>query len=1041
MAAVQNEISRLLLAAPSRYSNPPNAAVLLAASAPLFHVTAGGSHDPAAITFTATLIELGGTVQFNITGGVLTVAGNVATLTFENMSGSTAVVTAFITENGQTYTSNPASVTKVSDGADGSATTTYTWIKYGDSAAGAGITDDPTGKAYIGVAANKTTPTKSTNPADYVWSLIKGDAGTRGAGHFYADGSAWGDAAANAATPGNNVVDDVVTIFNGTGFAETRKWNGTNWLTLAQTVDATLISDLSLNAAKFAAGIQPITMVSAVPLTKSTDTIFNTANGRLYSWNGTAYVKTTPAADISGALTSDQIASLAAAKISGVLTSAQIADLAATKITGTLTNAQIADLSAAKLTGQITSTQITDNSISTPKLAAGAVVTEKIAAGAVTTEKLVVASVGSAINADPAFQDVTAWSGTIVSVTDGKVGVRAGRDSFGTGIFSNKFSPVDVTKVYRIRAQVRKSATANGVLYLGAQMLDSDGNNIPGNGSYFYTTNVDGSVIPTSFTEYVGYLNGPGIAIAANSRHMRPIALLNYRDSGTGHLGYMEIQDFRIEEVMPSTLIQDGAITTNKLIANAVTAEKILASAVTADKIAANSITAAKLVAATITANEIAANAITADKILASAVTAGKIAANAVTANTIAADSVTAGKIAASAISARELAANTILARHVVVANRDAVDPDPSFNDPLFWFPNSGGAWPSGITPQAHASYPAPKVLLFANVSGLSASSYSFNVERNSSYRFKVTVFKNSGTTGAFNISMHVPGVVYHPLGLPRTSTTMTWGNSIDFASIPADQWNTYTGVMTTGTIPTMNFQIEGGISGNLYFAIELVRASDASLIVDGAITADKIQANAITAAKILAGAVTADKITVSSLSSISANFGTVVINAGGSLSSGQTAYNTGVGFWLQGGATPKFSMVTANGASFLCDPVNNILKLTNATIDNPVMASFSITLNLGDISVTGANGPRFYGSRTATVTGGVAPLTYSWTYTPEETDGPVTLGGSSTATVSVNGDGSNGVNSGVCRLVVTDANGRTATKSFAVTAQHGTIA
>lgn len=63
-------------------------------------------------------------------------------------------------------------------GADG--VTYYTWIKYGTSAAGDGLSDDPTGKAYIGLAYNKTTATESTNPADYTWSLIQGPQGDQG---------------------------------------------------------------------------------------------------------------------------------------------------------------------------------------------------------------------------------------------------------------------------------------------------------------------------------------------------------------------------------------------------------------------------------------------------------------------------------------------------------------------------------------------------------------------------------------------------------------------------------------------------------------------------------------------------------------------------------------------------------------------------------------------------------------------------------------------------------------------------------------------
>lgn len=57
----------------------------------------------------------------------------------------------------------------------------YTWIKYADDAAGAGLSDDPTGKTYIGFAYNRTTPTESSTAADYTWSLIKGTDGVPGA--------------------------------------------------------------------------------------------------------------------------------------------------------------------------------------------------------------------------------------------------------------------------------------------------------------------------------------------------------------------------------------------------------------------------------------------------------------------------------------------------------------------------------------------------------------------------------------------------------------------------------------------------------------------------------------------------------------------------------------------------------------------------------------------------------------------------------------------------------------------------------------------
>ena len=63
-------------------------------------------------------------------------------------------------------------------GADGK--TYFTWIKYGDDINGSNMSDNPEGKAYLGLAFNKETQTESTNPKDYTWSLIKGDKGEQG---------------------------------------------------------------------------------------------------------------------------------------------------------------------------------------------------------------------------------------------------------------------------------------------------------------------------------------------------------------------------------------------------------------------------------------------------------------------------------------------------------------------------------------------------------------------------------------------------------------------------------------------------------------------------------------------------------------------------------------------------------------------------------------------------------------------------------------------------------------------------------------------
>lgn len=146
-------------------------------------------------------------------------------------------------------------------GVDG--TTYYTWVKYSDFADGTGLYDTPTSSTlYLGLAVNKTSPTESTLKTDYTWSKFKGDQGvpgtngtngangtngsngadgSRGAGTYYATGSSWSATVADAATPGANVVDDLVTISNGTTYTLTRRWNGSAWVDIGTVLDGNLL--------------------------------------------------------------------------------------------------------------------------------------------------------------------------------------------------------------------------------------------------------------------------------------------------------------------------------------------------------------------------------------------------------------------------------------------------------------------------------------------------------------------------------------------------------------------------------------------------------------------------------------------------------------------------------------------------------------------------------------------------------------------------------------------------------------------------------
>lgn len=56
----------------------------------------------------------------------------------------------------------------------------YTWIRYADDVNGTGISNDPTGKSFIGLAYNKEIATESNTASDYTWSRFRGEDGTDG---------------------------------------------------------------------------------------------------------------------------------------------------------------------------------------------------------------------------------------------------------------------------------------------------------------------------------------------------------------------------------------------------------------------------------------------------------------------------------------------------------------------------------------------------------------------------------------------------------------------------------------------------------------------------------------------------------------------------------------------------------------------------------------------------------------------------------------------------------------------------------------------
>ncbi|WP_153465145.1 Gp37-like protein [Sediminibacillus terrae] len=58
--------------------------------------------------------------------------------------------------------------------------TYWTWIKYADDELGNGMSDNPTGKSYMGISYNNESAVESSNPADYQWAKVEGPQGPEG---------------------------------------------------------------------------------------------------------------------------------------------------------------------------------------------------------------------------------------------------------------------------------------------------------------------------------------------------------------------------------------------------------------------------------------------------------------------------------------------------------------------------------------------------------------------------------------------------------------------------------------------------------------------------------------------------------------------------------------------------------------------------------------------------------------------------------------------------------------------------------------------
>lgn len=291
---------------------------------------------------------------------------------------------------------------------------------------------------------------------------------------------------------------------------------------------------------------------------------------------------------------------------------------------------------------------------------------------------------------------------------------------------------------------------------------------------------------------------------------------------------------------------------------------------------------------------------------------------------------------------------------------------------------------------------------------------------------------------------------------------TMGWTTDIVFSSASATQINWTSGsiVMQNGTTYTINSGNTGAMAALTYIYLDIavsitvlqktttystatgdgkvliataqnntvgasvVPQNGSQAIIDG--TA-QIAALSITAASIAATTITAAKLSVSQLSAISADLGTItagVINlsTSGNIHSGQSAYNTGTGWWLEyNGGTPRLSIGNPATNYLTWDGTNLTVKGTvpdtqtyttgSNTWTKPAGANFVTVVCIGGGGGGGAAANNETGNG-ASGGGGASFVTKTFKASDLPSTVTVTVGAGGTAGTSVGANGTAGGNS-----------------------------
>ena len=312
---------------------------------------------------------------------------------------------------------------------------------------------------------------------------------------------------------------------------------------------------------------------------------------------------------------------------------------------------------------------LTAQSISAGNIQANSISSGNIQAGTITGDKLVIGDVTNLVRNARFADDRNEWT-LGDEVTDATWGTALRLVGNGVNIQDSrqvdpKIPVVPGEKYYceiYLRTDTGITNVSNG---LGFGFFEYQENGTSLGATPYRRTNLN----PSNYIGSTWTKEQLVFTTSSDAYYIVPWVTLRENVSGSAYY-----TNYVIRKQTGTVLIEDGAITTDKIEVGAITAGVIAANSISAGNIAANAITTSELAANSITSNKLQANSISAGNIIAGTITASKIAANSISAGNIAANAISTSELAANSITSNKLQVNSISAGNIIAGTITATE-------------------------------------------------------------------------------------------------------------------------------------------------------------------------------------------------------------------------------------------------------------------------------------------------------------------------------------------------------------------------------